>query len=111
MFNLLIVVVDFSNTDLNNFPLVEHHYLKSTSNEDGQVIVYNSKDPDIPIRREKIREIINKDIMINNQPYRLIGSRYSILDFIYEETPILSSVNELIKERLKLYLEKKKVEL
>lgn len=42
--------------------------------------------------------------MYDNQSFKLLGAQHSILDFLYEETPLLNLVYQLLENRLKQYL-------
>lgn len=104
-YNLLIIVVDFSRITHSYSPSIEYYYLKSTINNDNKIIIHNSRESGIPLSRENLRDYFNNDIMIEGTTYRLTSCSISILDFIYDETPILNSINNLLKERLKKYFE------
>jgi len=107
-FNLLVIVVDFSRVSLNPSPSIEYYYLKSASNIENKVLIYNLTEKGIPIKRENLRDYFNNDITIEGNSYRLVSLTSSILDFIYDETPILTSINKLLKEQLKEYFNDKK---
>lgn len=107
-YNLLLIVVDFSRIANSYSPSIEYYYLKSTSNLDTKIIIYNSTEDGIPLRRENLRDYFNNDIIIEGNSYRLTRCSFSVLDFIYDKTPILKSINNLLKERLKKYFDEKK---
>jgi len=109
-YNLLVIVVDFSRVAISysHTPSIEYYYLKTLSDVDNKIVIYNSTEDGIPLKRENIRDYFNNDFVIDGNAYRLIRSRYSILDFIYEKTPILNSINNLLKEQLEKYFEDKK---
>jgi len=107
-YNLLLIVVDFSRIANSYSPSIEYYYLKSTSNLDSKIIIYNSTEEGIPLRRENLRDYFNNDIIIEGNSYRLKSCSFSVLNFIYDKTPILNSINNLLKERLKKYFDDKK---
>jgi|GEM_PF-3476001 len=48
----------------------------------------------------------HKIYMYDNQSFKLLQAQHSVLDFLYEDTPLLNLVYQLLETRLKQYLAK-----
>ena len=107
-FNLLIVILDFSKIGNSYAPSIEHYYLKSNTSVNNKTIVYNATENKLQLNRSSHRKYVDNDIVIEGCSYKLVSCSFSVLDFIYETTPILNSINELLKKRLNTYFDKKK---
>lgn len=104
-FNLLIVVVDFR--DKGQGITMESFYLESTTPATNRTLVYNAKDPDVPIRKETAREIFKTGLTFDNNKYQLKNQWGTYLRFLFDKTPLLAEATKLLNERLKEYFEKK----
>lgn len=110
-FNLVIIILDFTDIANRYSPSIEYYYLKSNSNVRPKIIIYNSNDTNIPLRRDNLRHYYKSELIFENNSYKYVYAQFSVLDFIYDETPILDSINKLMKERLKEYFANKKNEM
>ncbi len=107
-FNLLAIVVNFSSDSVDPTPSIDYYYFKSQTNTENKIIIYNSAENEILLKRQNLRNYFTTGITIEGTSYRLVSLTSSILYFIYDETPIFNSIAELLKERLKEYFNDKK---
>jgi hypothetical protein len=107
-FNLLVIVVDFSRVSFNPTPSIEYYYLKSSTSTENKVVIYNSSENEIPVKRGNLRDYFTNGLTIEGNSYRLVSLTSSILDFIYDETPVFTSITKHLKDRMKKYFENKK---
>lgn len=107
-FNLLVIVVDFSRVSFNPTPSIEYYYFKSSTSTENKAVIYSSTKNEAPVKRENLRDYFTNGITIDGNSYRLVSMTSSILDFIYDGTPVFTSITKLLKDRMKKYFEDKK---
>ncbi len=103
-FELLIVIVDFSKTSSSFMPSIDYIFCSLFGSEE-KVVILKRSDPINPIKGFNIWEHGLDHIEFEDKHYTIKHWRSSILDFIYGDSPLLTSLEILLKERLKQYLQ------
>ena len=115
-YDLVIIVVDFSKAEINYSPSIDYYYLKSDLQIENRILIYNSNEKNIPLRRENFRDLLDvgSRIQIEGIGYIMKSCSFTVLGSfnnitpIYDKTPMLTAINSLLKDNFKEYFEKKK---
>lgn len=105
-FDRLIVIIDIKEdyNDWQTSPNIEMYYLKSNESEEKLIDVYMKTDEIAPIG---MSIEINSDIKIDGKIYRLDRTRVEMLDFIYDDLPMIEYVYKLLDDSFELYFKEK----
>lgn len=86
--------------NFQNGPTYEIYYLQSkTKNNQKQIYLLTDDEAE----NLKKSDFSAKEIDFRNNKYQISSKRSSVLDFIYEDTPMLNFIYKEIEERLKDY--------
>lgn len=79
-------------------------YLASDSDEDHKItVVDNEKEVE---KYEKLTLALGKIVEFEGKEYKIVASKMTVMDFLYEETPLLNYIYSLTKEKLESYFKK-----
>jgi len=101
--SLFIVVFDIKETyaALKDSPTIELFGLRNGSDDCLQIELYKKGSGEVPFGLSF--ESFGKDLDIKGKKYRLVYARSSILDFIYEDVPMIGFVYDELENKLKQY--------
>lgn len=101
-FDRLIAVVD-AREEYRNWqdrPSIECYYLRSRGQKEKKITVYLKTDKGIPVNSSTD---FDSDIRIDAEMYQLSSKSVQALDFIYEDSPMVEYIYELLNRRFNSY--------
>ncbi len=105
-FNKLIINIETSGgkSEYNRGTGIEFIYLKNISNPVEKKIEIYMDNEKSPIIWQDIHKYWKKNLLIENDEYKLLNSSSSFLENIYYETPMLDFLYDTLKHQLEDYL-------
>ncbi len=101
-FDRLIIVIDVKEeyNDWNDAPSIEKYYLKNKEFKERAIDVYMITDKNTPVDRSVE---FKTDIQIDGKIYQLHSMSYGVLDFIYNDMPMIEYVYKLLNKKFEVY--------
>jgi hypothetical protein len=99
--SLVIVLYDAKETYANfeDSPRIKLFYLNDQGSDSTRIEVYNKESEEIP--QGLSFENLGNEIRIRGELYRIVGGSISVLDFIYDDLPMLGYIYKELRDNLK----------
>lgn len=111
-FDCLIILLNFKSPEKRK-PYLEFFELKCDQNFENKIFVYDEENGDAPISIDKYgkeyynRGDLSKKVHFSGKSFSIIRLGHRPIDFIFENTPTLFSIQEKISKDLKIFFNEK----